>query len=211
MLFSSLRSSRLPRRRFGVALLSVALLATACGSDDGADELSGITRSPAPLANAVALPSLSEPGTEVSFEADPGELKAVYFGFTNCPDVCPTTMADLTVALRKMGDEADKVDVVMVTVDPDRDLDVLDAYVTSFVDSAVAAGTTDEELLRASAEPFGANWEVRTLDDGTIEVDHSPFLYLVNDAGELVLSWQFGASSDDMSNDMLTILDRYDA
>ncbi|WP_051071501.1 SCO family protein [Ilumatobacter coccineus] len=191
--------------------LAVALVATACGGDDGADELSGITRSPAPLVNAVTLPSISEPGDEVNFEADPGELKAVYYGFTNCPDVCPTTMADLTVALRKMGDEADKVDVVMVTVDPDRDLDVLDAYVTSFVDDAVAAGTTDLELLRASAEPFGANWEVRTLDDGTIEVDHSPFLYLVNDAGELVLSWQFGASSDDMSNDMLTLLDRYDA
>jgi protein SCO1/2 len=211
MLSSSPRPCHRSRRRFGLLLAVAALLATACGSDDGDDQLSGVTRSPAPLTNAVTLPSLSQPGEEVSFQADPGELKAVYFGFTNCPDVCPTTMADLAVALRKLGDDAEKIDVVMVTVDPNRDLDVLDRYVTSFVPDAVAAGTTDEELLRAAAEPFGANWDVRTLDDGTIEVDHSPFLYAVNDAGELVVSWQFGASSDDISNDMSTLLDRYEA
>lgn len=200
-----------PRHRFGALLASAVLVVAACGGDDEASEISGIIRSPAPITTGVSLPSLSQPGDDVVFRADPGELKAIYFGFTNCPDVCPTTMADLTVALRKMGDTAEKVDVVMVTVDPDRDLDILDQYVTSFVPEAVAAGTADVELLRAAAEPFGANWEVRTLDDGSIEVDHSPFLYAVNDAGELVVTWQFGASSDDMSNDMTTLLARYDA
>lgn len=200
-----------PRRRLGALLATIALVAVACGGDDAASELSGIIRSPAPITSGVSLPSLSQPGEVVAFQADPGELKAIYFGFTNCPDVCPTTMADLTVALRKMGDTAEKVDVLMVTVDPNRDLDVLDRYVTSFVPDAVAAGTSDEALLRSAAEPFGANWEVRTLDDGSIEVDHSPFLYAVNDAGELVVTWQFGASSDDMSNDMTALLARYDA
>lgn len=206
-----LHPHRRPRRRLGVLLAVTALVVAACGGDDEASELTGIIRSPAPITSGVSLPSLSEPGQDVEFQADPGELKAIYFGFTNCPDVCPTTMADLTVALRKMGDTAEKVDVVMVTVDPNRDLDLLDRYVTSFVPDAVAAGTPDEELLRAAAEPFGANWEVRTLDDGSIEVDHSPFLYAVDDAGELVVTWQFGASSDDMSNDMTALLARYDA
>lgn len=98
----------------------------------------------------------------------------------------------------------------MVTVDPGRDLDVLDTYVTSFIDDAVAAGTRDVEQTEAAGAPFGASWEVRTLDDGLIEVDHTPFLYAVDDAGRLVLTWQFGATSDDMSNDLSTLLDRYD-
>ena len=154
---------------------------------------------------------MSEPGTDVEFRADPGEIQVVYFGFTNCPDVCPTTLADLTIALRKLGDDAERVETVMVSVDPDRDLPILDQYVTSFVSDAVAAGTDDDELLQAAAAPFGVTYDVRTLDDGTIEVDHSPFLYAVDDQGRLVLSWQFNTSSDDMAADLEILLDRYEA
>ncbi len=180
------------------------------GAEDTSDTaLSGIVREPAPQVDLVSLPSLSEPGSDVEFRADEGEIQVVYFGYTNCPDVCPTTLADLTVALRLMDEDlAADVDVVMATVDPDRDLDILDGYVTSFIPDAVAAGTTDEELLAAAGEPFGASWDVRTTDGGVIEVDHSPFLYAVDDQGRLVLTWQFGASSQDMADDLTTLLDR---
>lgn len=212
-----------PRRRrlhtVGGVLLAVALTAaSACGSDDESDgeasdpALSGVVRDPAPEVDLVALPSLSDPGEEVEFRADDGELQVVYFGFTNCPDVCPTTMVDLAVALRMLDDDqADDVEVVMATVDPDRDLELLDGYVTSFVPDAIAVGTPDTELLAAAGEPFGASWEVREADDGTIEVDHSPFLYAVDDQGKLVLSWQFGASSEDMAADIGTLLERSQA
>jgi protein SCO1/2 len=144
----------------------------------------------------------------VEFRAPPGGLQVVYFGFTNCPDVCPTTLADLTIALRKLPDDlADRVETVMVTVDPERDLAVLPEYVRSFVPDAVAAGTEDDATLRAAAEPFGVTYDVRTLDDGTVEVDHTPFLYAVDDQGELALTWQFGASSDDMAADMRALLE----
>jgi protein SCO1 len=175
--------------------------------------LSGIEREPAPTVNGVMLPSLSEPGSEVGFGASPGRIKVVYFGFTNCPDVCPTTLADLTVALRKLDVEsgrADLVETLMVTVDPDRDLDLLPGYVTSFVSTAVAAGTPDDSVLAAAIEPFGVGYDVRTLPDGEIEVDHSPFLYAIDDQGKLVLSWQFGAPSDDIAADLGILLDRYD-
>ncbi len=191
-----------------------ALVLVACGgsSDDGADTLSGAIIDPAPQVDLVSLPSLSDPGTDVDFRARQGGIQVVYFGFTNCPDVCPTTLADLTIALRKLDSaDADLVDVVMVTVDPERDLDVLDTYVTSFVDDAVAVGTLDIERTIAAGTPFGASWEVRTLEDGLVEVDHSPFLYAVDDAGRLALMWQFGATSDDMSKDLSLLLDRYEA
>lgn len=211
-------TTRRPRRsRLGGALvLATALAVAACGSDSesGAggeaasdSALSGIVREPAPEVDLVALPSLTDPGDEIEFRAEEGGLQVVYFGFTNCPDVCPTTMADLAVALRMLDDDvAERVEVVMVTVDPDRDLDILDGYVTSFVPDAIAAGTDDTELLAAAGDPFGASWEVRETDDGSIEVDHSPFLYAVDDEGELVLTWQFGATSQDMADDITTLL-----
>ena len=183
------------------------------GGDGNSDSaLSGIVREPAPQVDLVSLPSLSDPGTDIEFRADEGEIQVVYFGFTNCPDVCPTTLADLTVALRMLDpEEADAVDVVMVGVDPKRDNEVLDQYVTTFISDAVAAGSDDAELLAEAGEPFGASWEVRTTDDGDIEVDHSPFLYAVDDQGRLVLTWQFGASSQDMADDLSTLLGRAQA
>ena len=224
-------SSRRPRRRVVVGVAATSLLLAACGGGDSGDSdaggdattvpadttpaivdsvpddrvLAGIVRTPNPAVNATALPSLSGDG-DIAFQADPGDLQVVYFGYTNCPDVCPTTMFDLTVALRRMPPElAERVDTVMVTIDPDRDLPILDDYVTSFIPDARAAGTADADVLTAAAEPFGASYEVRTTDDGTIEVDHSGFLYVVNDQGELVLTWPFGIDSGEMAADLVQL------
>lgn len=216
-------------RRFAAAV-ALALAVAACGSsgdatveppDEAAEQtideqvaagtLSGVVREPTPVVRGHELPSLTTPGVEVDFAASNDGIQVVYFGFTNCPDICPTTLFDLTVALRKLDEfspgAADRVETVMVTVDPDRDLEILPDYLTSFISNGVALGTSDADRLLAAAEPFGVNYEVRTLDDGTIEVDHTPFLYAVNDAGELVLSWQFGASSNDMAADLAILLE----
>jgi len=165
--------------------------------------LAGIVREPAPSVDATTLPSLSEPGTDVVFRGEPGGLKAVYFGYTNCPDVCPTTMTDWTVALRRLpADIAAQVSTVMVTVDPERDNDVLTGYVQSFVPDAQAAGTLDADRLAAAAAPFGVSYEVTTNADGDVEVAHSGFLYLVGDDGKLLVTWPFGTSSQDMAADV---------
>jgi len=203
----------------GVAVV-VSLVAAGCAGDgDGAvdpgatvapattdlsdRELAGIVRSPEPAVDAIAVPSLTNPGEAAEFRADPDEFLAVYFGYTNCPDVCPTTMADWAVSLRRLPpDLAERVDTMMVTVDPDRDNDILSGYVTSFVADAEAAGTTDADLLAAAAEPFGVSYDVVENDEGEIEVSHSGFLYLVDDEGELVVTWPFGLSSQDMAADV---------
>lgn len=210
----------IPRRRLIGLAAGAALALAACGSGDSGTSsetgtssgLSGVVREPAPVVDGTTLPSLSDPGTEVDFRARPGGIEVVYFGFTNCPDVCPTTMSDLRTALNRLErDEpgrTDLIDTLVVTVDPERDLDVMPQYATSFVNDAVAAGTLDEELLLEAAAPFGVNYDVRTLDDGTIEVDHSPFLYAVDDEGRLVLTWQFGAKSSDIANDLDILLDQ---
>lgn len=198
-------------RAAGVVAAAAVLLA-ACGGDDAGGELTGAVREPPPAVDEHTIPSLTAPGEEIEFRAEEDGLQVVYFGYTNCPDVCPTTLADLTVALRKLPDGmAERVETVMITVDPRRDLELLPDYVQSFIPDADAAGTLDDAVLSAVAQPFGVVYEVRELDDGTIEVDHSPFLYAVDDRGELALSWQFGASSDDMAADIEKLLERSSA
>ncbi len=180
-----------------------ASVATADAGDATERELAGIVRDPAPVVDATTLPSLTDPGSDAVFRAEPGGFRAVYFGYTNCPDVCPTTMADWAVTLRRLPPElAAQVSTVMVTVDPDRDNELLPGYITSFVADAEAAGTTDADRLAAAAEPFGVSYEVVTNDEGDVEVSHSGFLYLVDGEGRLVVTWPFGTSSSEMAADI---------
>lgn len=206
------RSSREPSTRRSVtraALLAGAIsigALTACGGEPPR-ELAGFVRDPSPAVDAVALPDLSRDGAEFAMRAGPGELLVVYFGFTNCPDVCPTTLADLRTALRRMDDaDAERVQLAVVTVDPDRDIPVLVDYAQTFVDDAHALATTDDSLLRAAAEPFGVSYAVEIDEDGRVEVGHSSQMFVVDDTGTLVLTWQFGIPADDIAADLSQLL-----
>ncbi|MDV7390488.1 SCO family protein, partial [Arthrospira platensis SPKY1] len=106
----------------------------ACGGDgdsnedgtievDGDRELAGYRRDPAPVVGDLTLPDVGNGGEEFAIRAEPGEILAVYFGYTNCPDFCPTTLSDLRLATRRIDPAlAERVDLAMITVDPDRDL-----------------------------------------------------------------------------------------
>jgi protein SCO1 len=193
-----------------LALVVAALAVAACGG--GERELVGVTRDPEPQVDAVALPDVSEGGAPFEFRAPADGLLIVYFGYTNCPDVCPTTMADLKVALDDIGDDAERVEVAMVSVDPDRDTPVLAEYIQSFFPGAHAVATDDQAALQSVAGPFGVSYEVRTAPNGEIEVGHSSNLFAVDDAGRLVLTWSVGggdgtARADDLAGDIRQLLD----
>ena len=190
----------------GVAVLGVV---TACGSEPPR-ELAGFVREPAPTVDQVALPDLSRDGAETPLRAEPGELLVVYFGFTNCPDVCPMTLHDLRTALNRMDpDDAARIELAMVTVDPDRDIPVLVDYAQSFVPDARAFATTDAAVLRAAADPFGVTYAIEVDDDGRIEVGHTSQLFVVDDTGTLVLTWQFGVPADDLRADLEQLLEEH--
>ncbi len=172
----------------------------------GIEGWNGIRRDPAPSVQGLSLPLADDPGTELGFGADPGRLQLVYWGFTNCPDVCPTTLADLAVALRMIGPLAEQVDVVLVSVDPIRDQEVATRYINAFVEGSQAVTSQDEQRLLDAAGPFGASWEIREQGDGTAEVDHSAFLYAIDDTGHLALTWQFGLAPDLMAADLTRLL-----
>ena len=192
------------RRAVAVILAVVAL--AACGG--GERELVGLERDPAPQVDAVALPDVSRDGAPFEFRAEPGGLLAVYFGYTNCPDVCPTTMAALAQAREGLGDDADRVGVAMVTVDPERDTNVLTGYVQSFVDGAHAIATDDVSTLREVAESFGAGFVVEKGASGEVSVGHSEYLFAVDDTGRLVVTWPAPTPADDLEGDLRQLLER---
>ncbi len=199
------------------AVLVAGLVVAGCG-DDGADpaaaELRGIVREPLPDVSEPTLPDATT-GDEFRFVADDDEVLLVYFGYTHCPDVCPTTLADVRTALEELGDDAGRVDLAMATIDPDRDTpDLLPRYVGSFVDGAHALTTTGlppregGARLADAAEAFGVSYSVTPTDDGDPEVVHSGFLYAVDDEGRLQVSWPFGVAWEDIAHDLDVLLAR---
>lgn len=190
------------------ALVLIVLLSTfaaACSSEPA--ELAGYVRIPAPNSAANTLPDASAGGADFRLKAPEGELLLVYFGFTACPDVCPTTLADIRTALTELGADADRVAMAMVTVDPERDTDeILTGYVQSFIVDAHALRTTDDDLLSEAAFVLGAAYQVDVTDEGVVEVLHTAHIYVIDDRGDLLVTWPFGIEPTDMTSDLRILL-----
>jgi len=205
-------------------VVGLALLGAACGSDDaessattatGDDgELSGITR-PEPLqVGDVTVPDATTGGEggDFAMKAAPGELLIAYFGYTSCPDICPTTLADLRTAFEQVGPDAEAIDVAMVTVDPERDTGPkLSNYLSSFFDRYHALREPDLERIAEIEVPFGASSQVVEQEDGRVEVGHSAITYVIDDTGEVLVEWPFGTEPEAMAGDLEVLLERRQA
>lgn len=192
-------------RRLVSALAVVVVLAGACDSGGG-DELTGMVREPLPNVSEVTLPDAAT-GTRFAISPAAGDLLVVYFGYTSCPDVCPTTLADLRTALRALGDDADRIEVAMATVDPGRDDGQrLVDYIQSFFPGGHALRTDDPDELAMAADAFGVSYDVFENEDGEVEVEHSAFLYAVDGDGLIRVQWAFGVSAEDLESDLALLL-----
>ncbi len=195
-------------KTIGATISGALLLLTGCGGSSEA-VFAGSRRDPAPAVDEVGLPAVDPAGASepFSFIADDGDLLLVYFGYTSCPDVCPTTLADVAAARTKLGDDGERIELAMATIDPERDTpDVLSAYVGGFVPGSVALRTENDADLQAAADQFGVFYEVSTDDDGVIEVLHTGTLFGVDDSGTLVASWPFGTTTSDLTSDLEILL-----
>ncbi len=209
-------------RRSAAALVALvvagAVVLAGCGGDDGVrprSGLSGAVRTPPLEVGTVSLPDESPGanGAPFAMKAAPGSLLLVYFGFTSCPDICPTTLSDLGRTVQKLpAGERDRVDVAMVTVDPDRDTgSVLTSYLDTFVDGGgVALRTTDPTQLQSAQDAFRvvAN---RIPEGDTYTFEHTAVTYVVDEHGTVVVEWPFGTSPDAMARDLRILLRRADA
>lgn len=184
-------------------LVALAVAVAACGEPR---ELAGFVRTPAPSVASSSLPDVAA-GEAFQFVAPPDGLLVLYFGYTSCPDVCPTTLADLRAALEDLGADADRIEVAMATVDPDRDTaEVLTGYLQSFISDAHPLRTESPDELASAAESLGVVYDVSTTDDGEVEVIHSGNLYAIDDEGSLLVTWPFGVSVDDIRLDLEALL-----
>jgi protein SCO1/2 len=134
-----------------------------------------------------------------------GKAVVLFFGFTHCPDVCPTTLADVAQALKQLGADAQRVQVLFVTVDPERDTrEALAKYVTAF-DPRFLGLYGDAQATRRAAQEFKIYYEKRKTGD-TYSVDHSGQSYVMDPQGRLRLLVRPERIGADLADDLKTLL-----
>ena len=134
-----------------------------------------------------------------------GKAVVLFFGFTHCPDVCPTTLADISNSIRQLGPDADRVQVLMVSVDPERDTqESLAKYVTAF-DPRFLGMRGDLAATKKVAGEFKIYFEKRKQGDG-YTVDHSAQSYVIDPQGRLRLLVRHDRIGQDLAADLRTLL-----
>jgi len=136
-----------------------------------------------------------------------GKAVVLFFGFTHCPDVCPTTLADLAGVMKTLGPDADRVQVLFVSVDPERDTPQdLDRYVHAF-DPRFIALRGDPAATQRVAKEFKIYYEKRKQGD-TYTVDHSAQSYVIDPQGRLRLLVRHDRLTEDLPHDLPVILNQ---
>lgn len=190
------------RRPLLVVAGALAVVA-GCGGDS-AHEFAGYLQRPVDV-SAIELPDLAAGGTPTQLRAASDGVLLVYFGFTNCPDYCPTALSSAGRAIRELGDDGSRVDVAMVSVDPERDAEVMRDYVDSFVPGGHALLTDDLSLLAAAITRFGGSF-TPAVDGG--DPDHTVHMYGVNDEGQAVITWTAEMlAAGELADDLAALLD----
>jgi protein SCO1/2 len=125
-------------------------------------------------------------GKEVTDATYRGKWLVVYFGYTYCPDVCPTVLIRMGQALKELGSLADRIQPIFITVDPDRDTAQHLAQYMSAFSSRITGLRGDPEQIRAAARQFHVYYRTRSLGNGEYSVDHSSYLYVMAPDGRFV-------------------------
>jgi protein SCO1 len=136
-----------------------------------------------------------------------GKAVALFFGYTHCPDVCPTTMADMKQTMKLLGPRADELQVLFVTLDPERDTqEVLAKYVPSFDARFIGLrGSVDEITAAAKAFKIFSS-KVQSEGSSGYTIDHSAGMYVFDKAGKIRLYIDYGERPVDMARDIKQVL-----
>ena len=152
------------------------------------------------------VPLQSIGGKQVRWAELAGPPRALFFGFTHCPDVCPTTVMELGAARARQGARGKALQIDFVTVDPARDTpEKLKQYFESF-DLQVRAYAGDDEATRRIADAFRVSYEKRPLEAGEYTMDHTASVYLIDRAGRVVDQIPFGAPPEEFDRKLRSLL-----
>ncbi len=138
-----------------------------------------------------------------------GKLVVLFFGYTQCPDVCPTSMAELAEAKKLLGADGDKLQGLFVTVDPDRDTtEVLKAYMGNFDPTFLALRGTPEQLAEMAKEYKVYYKKAEGKTPTSYTMDHSAASYVYDTKGQLRLYTLYGSGAQALASDLKLLLGR---
>jgi protein SCO1/2 len=145
-------------------------------------------------------------GKAVSLADYRGRVVALFFGYTHCPQVCPTTLADMAQVMRMLGKDAEKVQVLFATLDPERDTrEMLAQYPPAFHPSFKGL-SGDTMATAAAAKSFGVTWQIQPNKSGGYDLDHSAGTYLIAPGGRPVLLAPYGQRAEWLVQDIRLLL-----
>jgi protein SCO1 len=138
-----------------------------------------------------------------------GKIVALYFGYLSCPDVCPTTLGAMREALNQLGEKAEKVQVLFVSVDSGRDTpEKARDYATNFHPNFIGL-TGSKTQIDAVTHDFGIFYLINLPDEnGFYTVDHTATVQLLDPAGNLIMTWPYGLQPDEMASDLKVLMGR---
>ena len=204
LMFNSTRFSASWFRLFSACALALSLVGlSACSEPKPAFKAVDITG--ADYAKELNLPDQN--GQVRKLKDFSGKLVVVFFGYTQCPDVCPTTMQELAEVKRLLGPDGDKLQAVFVTVDPERDTtELLKSYVENFDASFVALRPTQEQLP-AIAKEFKIYFKrVEGKTPTSYTMDHSAGSYTFDTQGRVRLFNRYGMGAQALADDFKLLL-----
>ena len=148
-------------------------------------------------------------GDSVEAHSLRGKPVLVFFGFTSCPDVCPTTMTQLSVVMKKLGAQADEVQVLLVSVDPGRDTpEVMKSYTASFGPWFLGL-TGSEDALATMRKAYGVYAAMESSDSkGTYNVMHNAAVFAFDASGNARLLFSDVSDSDAVASDISQLIDQ---
>jgi protein SCO1 len=197
-----------PRRAAFVAVLLCLALAGCdkLGSSSKRDvAFRGADITGADYAKSISLPDMN--GQPRSLGDFKGKVTVVFFGYTQCPDVCPTTMAELAQVKKALGADGDKLQGVFITVDPERDTPaILKSYMASFDPSFVALRGTLAQT-QATAKEFKVYYaKVPGKTEGSYTMDHSAGAFVLDTKGNVRLFERYGAGVEALTADVRALI-----
>jgi protein SCO1/2 len=194
------------RRRALTAALAAGMLSVAlagCGDDKPAFKGSDVTGTH--LGRDMAMTDAA--GQTRTLADYRGKVVVVYFGYTHCPDVCPTSMAELAQVMTQLQDDAKKVRVIMISVDPKRDTPaIVDHYAKAFNPSFIGLSGTPGQLAQ-TAKSFKAYYSKEPAKSpGQYAMDHSSMFYIIDQKGEARVIINSTVPPDVVANDIKLLL-----
>jgi protein SCO1 len=185
-------------------LLATAALA-ACSAEKPKPAFKNIDITGAAYAKALSLPDVD--GKTRTLADFNGKVAIVFFGFAQCPDVCPTTMAEIADVRQKLGADGAKVQPVFITVDPERDTAaVLKDYVRTFGNDVIALRGTLEQT-QATARDFKVFFaKVPGKTEGSYSIDHTAGSFVFDTKGQVRLFVRYNGGTDALTDDLKLLL-----